>query len=49
MVLIVLLLTASGLGVLLGLLARMSPRQIVAQCAAMCAAVVVFYSLVSLL
>lgn len=49
MVLGILLASAIGLGMVLGLLARMPPREIAAQCAAMGAAVLVFYGLVSLL
>jgi hypothetical protein len=49
MVLGILLAAAIGLGMILGLLAKMPPKQIAAQCVAMSAAVLVFYGLVNLL
>jgi len=49
MVLGILLAAAVGLGAVLGLLAEMPPKQIVAQCAAMSGAALVFYGLVNLL
>ncbi len=49
MVLLMLLAAAIGIGLVLGLLAKMPPGQIAAQCVAMSAAALVFYSLVNLL
>lgn len=49
MVLGILLAAAIGLGMVLGLLAGMPPKQIAAQCTAMGVAVLVFYGLVNLL
>lgn len=49
MVLGILLAAAIGLGAILGLLAEMPPKQIVAQCAAMSGTALVFYGLVNLL
>ncbi|MCK5446588.1 MAG: hypothetical protein KAJ43_00530 [Gemmatimonadetes bacterium] len=49
MVLGILLAAAIGLGAILGLLAKMPPKQIVAQCAAMSGAALLFYGLVNLL
>ena len=49
MVLGILLAAAIGLGTILGVLAGMPPKQILAQCAAMSGAMLVFYGLVSLL
>lgn len=48
-VLLILLAAAIALGLVLGVLAKMPPVQILAQCAAMSAAVLVFFGLVSLL
>lgn len=48
-VLLILLAAAIGLGLVLGVLAKMSPVQIFAQCATMSAAVLVFFGLVNLL
>jgi len=49
MVLGILLAAAIGLGAILGLLAKMPPKQIVAQCAVMSGAALLFYGLVNLL
>ena len=49
MVLLILLAAAVGVGLVLGLLAKMPAGQIVAQCAAMAGAALVFYGLVHLL
>jgi hypothetical protein len=48
-VLLLLLAAAIGVGLLLGVLAKMPPLQILAQCAAMSFAAIVFFGLVSLL
>ena len=45
----ILLAAAIGLGMVLGLLAKMSPKQIAAQCAVMGGAALGFYGLVNLL
>lgn len=49
MVLGILLAAAFGLAIILGLLAKMPPKQIALQCAAMGGAALVFYGLVNLL
>jgi hypothetical protein len=49
MVLLILLAAAVALGALLGVLAKMPPKQIAAQCVVMMIGVLVFYSLVNLL
>lgn len=48
-VLLILLASAIGLGILLGVLAKMPLPEILAQCAAMSFATIVFFGLVNLL
>ena len=48
-VLLILLGATLAVAILLGVLAKMPPTQIVGQCAAMCAATLVFFMLVQLL
>lgn len=48
-VLLILLATAVGIGLLLGLVAKQSPGHLLLQIGAMCAATLVFYTLVQLL
>lgn len=48
-VLVILLATAVGIGLLLGLVAKQTPAHLALQVGAMCAATLVFYMLVQLL
>ena len=48
-VLVILLATAVGVGLLLGLVAKQTPAHLALQIGAMCAATLVFYMLVELL
>jgi len=48
-VLVILLATAVGIGLLLGLVAKQTPAHLALQIGAMCAATLVFYMLVQLL
>lgn len=47
--LLILLAATLAVAILLGVLAKMPPMEILAQCAAMCAATLVFFVLVTLL
>lgn len=48
-VLLILLATTIAVGILIGVLAKLSPIQLVAECAVMCVATIVFFTLVNLL